>query len=115
MPESLPCMGSGARTTLPPNTWPIAWWLERHRLVDRDLVVAVHGAARPEIAQEVDEVVGKAVVVIDQQKHGTTPSAGGSKYRRRVPARRPPNLHRKCRWKGVHGRAATPTLGASKR
>ena len=56
--------------------------LQRHRLVNRDLVVAVHGAARAEIAQEVYEVVGKTVVVIDQQKHGTTPSAGGSKYRR---------------------------------
>src|SRR5207247_1352109 len=26
MPDSLPCIGTGARTTFPPNTWPIAWW-----------------------------------------------------------------------------------------
>ena len=44
--------------------------LQRQRLVDRDLVVAMHDAARAEIAQEVDEVVGEAVVVIDQEKHG---------------------------------------------
>ena len=23
--ETLPCIGSGARTTVPPNAWPIAW------------------------------------------------------------------------------------------
>ena len=79
--------------------------LQRHRLVDRDLVVAMHGAARPEIAQKVDEVVGEAVVVIDQQKHGTTPSAGGSKYRWRVPTRRPQIFTAKCRWSGVHDAA----------
>ena len=23
---TLPCIGTGARTTCPPNAWPIAWW-----------------------------------------------------------------------------------------
>jgi hypothetical protein len=45
---------------------------ERQRLLDADLVVAVNGAARAEIAQEVDEVVGEAVVVIDEEEHGST-------------------------------------------
>ena len=44
--------------------------LQRHGLVDRDLVVAMHDALRAEIAQKVDEVVGEAVVIIDQENHG---------------------------------------------
>jgi hypothetical protein len=26
MRDTLPCIGAGARVTLPPNAWPIAWW-----------------------------------------------------------------------------------------
>src|SRR5580704_10369392 len=44
---------------------------ERHRLVDRDLVVAMHDTSRTQVAQEVDEVVGEAVVIIDQEQHLT--------------------------------------------
>src|SRR5262245_4204760 len=36
---------------------------------DGNLVVAVDLTARPKLAQEVDEIVGKAVVVIDQHQH----------------------------------------------
>jgi hypothetical protein len=31
----------------------------------------MHLAARAEVAQKMDEVVGEAVVVIDEQEHGT--------------------------------------------
>ena len=33
---TLPCIGTGARTTCPPNAWPIAWWPETDA-EDRDL------------------------------------------------------------------------------
>ena len=62
IPASLGVQGPGDRT-MPAG-------FRAMRLVDRDLVVAMHDAARAEIAQEVDEVVGEAVVVIDQEKHG---------------------------------------------
>src|SRR5690606_33593789 len=39
-------------------------------LVDRNLVVAVDVARRTKLAQEVDEIVGEAVVVIDEDQHG---------------------------------------------
>ena len=44
--------------------------LGRHRrdLVEGDLVVAVDDRIRPKLAEEVDEVVGKAVVVIDDEE-----------------------------------------------
>ena len=42
-----------------------------HHLVDGDLVVAAHGELRPQLADVVDEVVGEAVVVIDDENgHG---------------------------------------------
>jgi hypothetical protein len=37
----------------------------------------MHDATRAEVAQEVDEVVGEAVVVIDEQKHGIILPARG--------------------------------------
>jgi hypothetical protein len=61
MPASLGVQGPGRQHD--------AVGLERHRLVHRNLVVAVHGATRPEIAQKVHEVVGETVVVIDQKQH----------------------------------------------
>ena len=43
----------------------------RGDLVEGDLVVAVDGRVRAQLAQEVDEVVGEAVVVIDDEEaHG---------------------------------------------
>ena len=44
--------------------------LHADRRVDGDLVVAEDLARRTELAQEVDEVIGEAVVVIDQEQHG---------------------------------------------
>jgi hypothetical protein len=39
-------------------------------LVRRDLVVAMHGNIGPEPAQIMEQVEGKAVVIVDQQDHG---------------------------------------------
>ena len=62
MPASLGVQGPGD------STMPLGFELQH--LGDRDLVVAEHLAAAPELAQEVDEVIGEAVVVIDQDEHG---------------------------------------------
>ena len=42
----------------------------RQHLVDRNLVIAMHAAFGPQLAQEMHEVVGETVVVIDQGQHG---------------------------------------------
>ena len=41
---------------------------ERLDLVEGDLVVAEHRRVRAQFAEELDEVVGEAVVVIDDEK-----------------------------------------------
>ncbi|MNW06069.1 hypothetical protein D3C71_2024150 [compost metagenome] len=38
--------------------------------VERDLVIAAHGNIGAQFAQEMDEVVGKAVVIIDDESTG---------------------------------------------
>src|SRR3984885_8447644 len=43
------------------------------------LVVAMHLDLRPELTEIVDEVEGEAVIVIDQNEHGTTVERAGSK------------------------------------
>ena len=43
---------------------------EDHRVAGAERVVALDDCARPQLVQVVNEVVGKAVVVIDEQKHG---------------------------------------------
>ena len=56
----------------------IAWARRQHdglgrlgqHLVDGDLVVAVDARRGAQFAEEMDEVVGKAVVIIDQRQHG---------------------------------------------
>ena len=45
--------------------------LHLHDIGNGDLVVAEHLAGGTELAQEVDEVIGEAVVVIDQDEHGS--------------------------------------------
>ena len=40
-------------------------WVERHRRLHVDLVVAADGGLGPELAEIVEEVVGEAVVVVD--------------------------------------------------
>ena len=42
-------------------------------LIDGDLVVPVDAGLRPKLAQEMDEVVGETVIIIDQQQHGRNP------------------------------------------
>ncbi len=49
--------------------------LQGERVGDRDLVVAMDDAARPKIAQKVDEVVGETVVVIDQKQQNAPVTA----------------------------------------
>ena len=63
MPASFGVQGPGEST--------IASGSAASTSVDRDLVVAMHGHLRPEPAQVVDEVEGEAVVVVDQQDHGS--------------------------------------------
>ena len=43
--------------------------LEPQHVVDGDLVVAMNLARRTELTQEVDEIVGETVVVIDEDQH----------------------------------------------
>ena len=59
MPASFGVQGPGEMT--------MASGSMRHDLVDGDLVVAAHGQLRPQLAEEMDEVVGEAVVVIDDE------------------------------------------------
>ena len=47
-----------------------AFRLHRQRLGGRDLVIADHVHLRAQLAQIMEEVVGEAVIVIDQKKHG---------------------------------------------
>ena len=50
----------------------------RHGLADADLVVAPDFHLGAELAQEVEEVVGEAVVVIDQEVHRSGPRSAAS-------------------------------------
>src|SRR6185312_9676569 len=43
--------------------------LHRQRLVDAQGVVTPHSHFRPQLSQKMPEVVGEAVVVIDEQEH----------------------------------------------
>ena len=43
--------------------------LPRRHLFQRDRIVAVHVHVRAQLAEVLDEVVGEAVVVVDQQQH----------------------------------------------
>ena len=52
-----------------PGESRIAEGLQRHRRLDVDLVVAADDGLGAELAQIVEEVVGEAVVVVDQQQH----------------------------------------------
>ena len=75
MPASFGVHGPGDST--------IASGRHRQRLADAQRVVAPHLAPRADIAEEVDEVEGKAVVVVDQQDHarivvGHDPSVNAS-------------------------------------
>jgi hypothetical protein len=49
--------------------------VHRHRLLHVDFVVAAHHHLRAELAEVVDEVVGEAVVVVDQQQHSEAAEA----------------------------------------
>src|SRR3989442_10240002 len=49
-----------------------ALWLERGNFIQRDLVVAPHFKGAAQLAQRLRKVVGKRVVVVDQQYHGTS-------------------------------------------
>ena len=55
----------------------------RQDLVHAELVVAIAARGGAQFAEEMDEVVGKAVVVIDQRQHG-----GGVTLVARAPSRR---------------------------
>ena len=46
----------------------------RHRRLHVDLVVAADLRVGPELAQVVEEVVGEAVVIVDQEQHSPHPS-----------------------------------------
>ena len=59
---------------------------ERLRLVGRDRVVAAHDDLGAELAEQVREVVGERVVVVDQQDHRALPPR----------ARSPPRAPRAC-------------------
>ena len=61
--------------------------LARERVRDGELVVAPHLAARADVAQEVEQVEGEGVVVVDQQDHG-----GASSEQARVSAWPRPGL-----------------------
>ena len=52
-----------------PGESRIAEGLQRHRRLDVDLVVAADDGLGAELAEIVEEVVGEAVVVVDQQQH----------------------------------------------
>jgi hypothetical protein len=67
---------------LPPKACPIAWCprlrprrnhdaLRRHPgdLVDADLVIAAHFEPGAQLAQVLDEVVRKRIVIVDDQNH----------------------------------------------
>ena len=62
MPASFGVQGPGDST--------IASGFAAEHVLDRDLVVAMHGHVRPEPAQIMDEVEGEAVVIVDQHDHG---------------------------------------------
>ena len=62
MPASFGVQGPGDST--------IAFGFSFERRRNRDLVVAHDLGHRAKLAQVVDEVVGEAVVVIDQEEHG---------------------------------------------
>src|SRR5467141_621004 len=87
-----PCMRRSARTTRAPNASPIAWCqrhqdagfprragagreddgggFEREHLLHGERVVAVHHRLRPELAEQLDEVVGEGIVVVEDEQHG---------------------------------------------
>ena len=46
------------------------------RLRCRNLVIAGHGDCLAQLPQEMEEVVSKAVIVIDQQNHPISPDSG---------------------------------------
>src|SRR5690606_4728670 len=50
------------------------------RLPNGDLVIAVNLRLGPKLAQKVNEIVGKAVVIIDEQQHGEPSAAGRAAF-----------------------------------
>ena len=44
--------------------------LEREHLLDRERIVAIHDRFRAELPEQLDEVVGERVVVVEHEEHG---------------------------------------------
>jgi len=57
-----------------PGAEDYALWVHCKGFIHGDLIVAKHRDFRPDFAKEMNEVVGEAVKVIDQQKHKMLPS-----------------------------------------
>src|SRR6476646_10679123 len=76
----------------------------RQHLIDGDLVVAVDARRRAQFPEEMNEVVGKAVVVVDQRKHGAPVT----------PAPRAPSSFQLCLTSlGVRNSSSLPLLMAT--